>query len=149
MMVECAGRAGSLPGRVQLVKSMSSMAMCPGLVKVLEASNRMVKSRGIRPTVTSPRCHKSPWLPDSHHSVVVLESSFSTTFSSSMSVTMYRVKDCMQKHTCWLTYCTAAHIHLHTYPLQTCCSRSVVCRWRWPVSWWDSAWQQGSFDLLG
>lgn len=125
-MVECAGRAGSVPGRVQLVKSMSSMAMCPGLVKALEASNRMAKSWGIRLTVTSPWCHKSPWLPDSHHSVVVLESSFSTTFSSSMSVTMYRVKDCMQKHTCWLTYEESKQAS--TYPLQTCCSRSVVCR---------------------
>lgn len=43
-MGECAGTEGSLPGRVQLVKSMSSIAMCPGLMKVLEASNRMVKS---------------------------------------------------------------------------------------------------------
>lgn len=84
----CACRAGNLLGRVQLVKSMSSMAMCPGLVKVLEAWNRMVKSWGIRPTITSPWRHKSPWLPDSHHSVVVLEPSFNTTISSSVSVTM-------------------------------------------------------------
>lgn len=43
-MVECIDEAGSLPGRVQLLKSMSSMATCPSLVKLLEASNRMVKS---------------------------------------------------------------------------------------------------------
>lgn len=85
--------SGILPGSVQLVKSMSSIAMCPGLLKVLEASNRMVKSWGIRPTVTSPWCHISPWLPDCHHSVVVLDPSFNSTFSSSVSETVCSVKD--------------------------------------------------------
>lgn len=89
--VEHVDEAGSQPGRVQLLKSISSMAMCPGLVKVLEASNRMVKSWGLRPRVTSPWRHKSSWLPDSHHNVVVLGPSFNTTFSSATSVTVYTV----------------------------------------------------------
>lgn len=46
--------AGDVPGKVQLVKKTSSMATCPYLMKLLEASNRMLKSRGTRPTVTSP-----------------------------------------------------------------------------------------------
>lgn len=83
---ERTGWAGSLPGKLQLVKSTSSIAMYPGISKVLEASNRMVKSWGILPIVTSPCCHESPWLPDNHHSLVVLDPSFSSTFSSSASV---------------------------------------------------------------
>lgn len=85
--------SGILPGRVQLVKSMSSMATCPGVLKVLEASKRMEKSWETRSTVTSPRCHTFPRLPDSHHSVVVLELSFNTTFSSSVSETVCSDKD--------------------------------------------------------
>lgn len=105
-MRKCAGGAGSLPGRVQLPKSMSSTAMWPGLLNVLEASKRMVKSWGIRPTVTSPWCHKSSWLPESHHSVLVLEPSFNSTLRSFTSVTVERVKE-------------AVNLKIHIFPL-TC-----------------------------
>lgn len=80
--------AGGLPGKVQLAKKTSSMATCPCLMKLLEASNRMLKSRGTRPTVTSPWCHLSAWLPDSHHNVVVLGPTRSTTFRSALSEMM-------------------------------------------------------------
>lgn len=158
----CADRAGRPPGSVQLVKWMSSMATCPGLLKDLQASNSTVKSWGIRPTVTSAGCHESPWLPDSHHSAVVLEPSLRSTFSISPSVTMHRLKiayglffrggsslvrlwrQLYDKTTGTLSLTWI----LRTYPLHSCCSGSAACRWRWPVSWGDCARQQDSHHLL-
>lgn len=80
---------GGLPGKEQFVKLTSSMATRPGWLMSLRASNRMVKSWGVLPIRTSLCCHESPWLPDSHHSVLVLELPFRITPS------LESVKSCM------------------------------------------------------
>lgn len=111
---ECTRWAGSLPGRLQLVKSTSSIAMYPGISKVLEASKRMVKSWGILPIVTSPCCHESPWLPDNHHSLVVLDPSFSSTFSSSASVDWLIVAKVFLNCIIYLFICWRHRSYKHT-----------------------------------
>lgn len=57
----------------------------------------------------------------------------------------YVFKDSWQKHTHKKRGKKQLISIVNTYLLHTCCSKSVECRWRWPVSWWDSAMQQGWF----
>lgn len=71
-----------IPGREQLRKAMSSIAMSPSSLKVLVASKITVKTWWVRPTATSARCHLSPWSPDFHHIGVFLRPSWRNTFNS-------------------------------------------------------------------